>query len=87
VLRLGESTSEFERWRPTPESPEPEHPQTREVVGEPKAQYYPLTAEAALFSVVAMFLCPSISCSLHASRAAAGDLPMGRCRRLPVSSV
>ena len=46
VLRLGGNTSEFEWWKPTPESPEPEHPQTREVVGEPKAQYYPVTAQA-----------------------------------------
>lgn len=46
VLRLGGNTSEFEWWRPTPESPEPPHPQTREVPGEPKAQYYPVTAEA-----------------------------------------
>lgn len=46
VLRLGGNTSEFAWWRPTPESPEPEHPQTREVVGEPKASYYPVTAEA-----------------------------------------
>lgn len=46
VLRLGGNTSEFEWWKPTPESAEPEHPKTREVVGEPKAQYYPVTAEA-----------------------------------------
>ena len=46
VLRLGGNTSEFEWWKPTPESPEPEHPQTREVVGEPRAQYYPVTAES-----------------------------------------
>lgn len=46
VLRLGGNTSEFEWWKRTPESPEPKHPQTREVVGEPKAQYYPVTAEA-----------------------------------------
>ena len=46
VLRLGGNTSEFEWWKPTPESPEPAHPQTREVPGEPKAQYYPVTAEA-----------------------------------------
>jgi len=46
VLRLGGNTSEFEWWKPTPESKEPEHPQTREVVGEPKAQYYPVSAEA-----------------------------------------
>ena len=46
VLRLGGNTSEFAWWKPTPASPEPEHPQTREVVGEPKAQYYAVTAEA-----------------------------------------
>jgi hypothetical protein len=46
VLRLGGNTSEFEWWKPTPDAKEPEHPQTREVVGEPKAQYYPVTAEA-----------------------------------------
>ena len=46
VLRLGGNTSEFEWWKPTPESKEPQHPQTREVVGEPKAHYYPVTAEA-----------------------------------------
>ena len=46
VLRLGGNTSEFEWWKPTPDSPEPQHPQTREVVGEPKAQYYAVTAEA-----------------------------------------
>lgn len=46
VLRLGGNTSEFAFWKPTPDSPEPEHPQVREVVGEPKAKYYPVTAEA-----------------------------------------
>ena len=46
VLRLGGNTSEFAYWKPTPESPEPEHPQVREVVGEPKAQYYAVTPEA-----------------------------------------
>jgi hypothetical protein len=46
VLRLGGNTSEFEWWKPTPDAKEPEHPQTREVVGEPKALYYPVTAEA-----------------------------------------
>src|SRR3984885_490914 len=46
VLRLGGNTSEFEWWKPTPDTMEPEHPQTREVEGEPKAQYYPVTAEA-----------------------------------------
>jgi len=46
VLRLGGNTSEFEWWKPRPDSPQPEHPQTREVAGEPKAQYYPVTAEA-----------------------------------------
>jgi len=46
VLRLGGNTSEFAWWKPTPGSPEPEHPQTRVVEGEPKPQYYPVTAEA-----------------------------------------
>ncbi len=46
VLRLGGNTSEFEWWKPTASSAEPEHPQTREVEGEPKAQYYAVTAEA-----------------------------------------
>jgi len=46
VLRLGGNTSEFGWWKPTPDSPEPEHPTTREVVGEPKAQYYPVTPQA-----------------------------------------
>jgi hypothetical protein len=46
VLRLGGNTSEFAYWKPTPDSPEPEHPQVREVVGEPRAKYYPVTAEA-----------------------------------------
>src|SRR5580692_7858371 len=46
VLRLGGNTSEFAYWKPTPSSPEPEHPSTREVVGEPKAQYYSVTPEA-----------------------------------------
>ena len=46
VLRLGGNTSEFAWWKPTPESPEPPPPQTREVVGEPKAQYYAVKAEA-----------------------------------------
>jgi hypothetical protein len=46
VLRLGGNTSEFAYWKPTPDSPEPEHPQVREVTGEPKAQYYAVTIEA-----------------------------------------
>ncbi len=46
VLRLGGNTSEFAWWKPEAGSPEPEHPHTREVEGEPKAQYYPVTAEA-----------------------------------------
>lgn len=46
VLRLGGNTSEFAYWKPTPDSPEPEHPQVREVEGEPKAQYYAVTPEA-----------------------------------------
>ncbi|HSU33455.1 MAG TPA: hypothetical protein VLJ11_19660 [Bryobacteraceae bacterium] len=46
VLRLGGNTSEFAWWKPTPSSPEPEHPQTRVVEGEPKPQYYAVTPEA-----------------------------------------
>ncbi|MGA7314192.1 MAG: hypothetical protein WBX22_09490 [Silvibacterium sp.] len=46
VLRLGGNTSEFGWWKPMPDAKEPEHPQTREVEGEPKAHYYPVTAEA-----------------------------------------
>jgi hypothetical protein len=46
VLRLGGNTSEFGYWKPKPDSREPEHPQVREVVGEPKAQYYAVTPEA-----------------------------------------
>src|ERR1700751_905497 len=46
VLRLGGNTSEFAYWKPTPDSPEPEHPQVREVVGKPKAQFYAVTVEA-----------------------------------------
>ena len=46
VLRLGGNTSEFGWWKPTPDSPEPEHPETRVVPGEPKPQYYAVTAEA-----------------------------------------
>ncbi len=46
VLRLGGNTSEFEWWKPAADTKEPEHPQTREVAGEPKAQYYPVTAGA-----------------------------------------
>jgi hypothetical protein len=46
VLRLGGNTSEFAYWKSKPDSPEPEHPQVREVVGEPKAHYYAVTVEA-----------------------------------------
>lgn len=46
VLRLGGNTSEFGWFKATPNAPEPEHPQIREVVGEPKAQYYAVRAEA-----------------------------------------
>jgi hypothetical protein len=46
VLRLGGNTSEFAYWKPTVDSPEPEHPEVREVVGEPKAQYYAVTTES-----------------------------------------
>jgi hypothetical protein len=46
VLRLGGNTSEFAYWRATADSLEPEHPQTREVVGEPKPEYYAVTGDA-----------------------------------------
>jgi hypothetical protein len=46
VLRLGGNTSEFAYWKATLDSREPEHPQVREVTGEPKAQYYAVTPEA-----------------------------------------
>jgi len=46
VLRLGGNTSEFGWFKATADSPEPEHPHIREVVGEPKAQYYAVTADA-----------------------------------------
>jgi hypothetical protein len=46
VLRLGGNTSEFAYWKPKPDSPEPERPQVREVVGEPKARYYAVTPDA-----------------------------------------
>jgi hypothetical protein len=46
VLRLGGNTGEFSWWKPAPSSAEPQHPVTREVVGEPKAEYYAVTAEA-----------------------------------------
>jgi hypothetical protein len=46
VLRLGGNTSEFAYWKPKPDFPEPEHPQVREVVGQPKAHYYPVMPDA-----------------------------------------
>lgn len=46
VLRLGGNTSEFEWWKATATSPEPKHPETRVVQGEPKPLYYPVTPEA-----------------------------------------
>jgi hypothetical protein len=46
VLRIGGNTGEFGWWKPTADSPEPEHPPTREVVGEPKASFYAVTPEA-----------------------------------------
>ncbi|HEY0264896.1 MAG TPA: hypothetical protein VGC07_10275 [Granulicella sp.] len=48
VLRLGGNTSEFAWWKPTPETPEPVHPKTREVEGEPPAKFYPVTSEAVV---------------------------------------
>lgn len=46
VLRLGGNTSEYEWWKPTEGTQEPQHPQTRIVTGEPQALFYPVTAEA-----------------------------------------
>ena len=46
TLRLGGNTGEFAWWKATPASPEPKHPQTRVVEGEPKPQYYGVTSEA-----------------------------------------
>ena len=46
VLRLGGNTSEFAWWKAAPGSPEPEHPQTRVVEGEPKREYHAVTPEA-----------------------------------------
>jgi hypothetical protein len=46
VLRIGGNTGEFGWWKPTADSAEPEHPPTREVVGEPKASFYAVTPEA-----------------------------------------
>jgi hypothetical protein len=46
VLRLGGNTSEFGYWKPTPTSPEPEHPSIRQVPGWPQEKYYPVAAEA-----------------------------------------
>ena len=65
VLRLGGNTSEFAYWKPTPDSPEPEHPQVREVVGEPKAHYYAVTAEAV--RNLAQFLRPLVGLASTAS--------------------
>jgi len=50
VLRLGGNTSEFAYGKPAPDSPEPEHPEVREVTGEPKAQYYAVTVAPSLDS-------------------------------------
>ncbi len=46
VLRTGGNTGEFAWWKAGPDSPEPVHPKTREVPGEPIAEFYPVTAEA-----------------------------------------
>jgi hypothetical protein len=46
VLRLGGNTSEFGWWKPSPQSPEPEHPKTRIVEGEPRSEYYAVTPQA-----------------------------------------
>lgn len=46
VLRTGGNTGEFGWWKAAPDAPEPPHPPTREVSGEPKAEYYAVTPEA-----------------------------------------
>ena len=46
VLRLGGNTSEFATWKQSANAPDPERPNTREVAGEPRAQYYAVTPEA-----------------------------------------
>lgn len=46
VLRLGGNTSEYGWWKAAPDSPEPTHQQVREVVGQPRAAFYPVSAEA-----------------------------------------
>ncbi len=46
VLRTGGNTGEFGWFKATPDTPEPPHPKTREVPGEPIAEFYPVTAEA-----------------------------------------
>lgn len=46
VLRLGGNTSEFATWKATANAPDPPRPQTREVAGEPKGQYYAVTPES-----------------------------------------
>ncbi len=46
VLRTGGNTGEFSWWRPTPDTPEPTHPATRVVSGEPIAAFYPVTGRA-----------------------------------------
>ncbi len=46
VLRLGGNTSEYATWKATANAPDPPRPETREVVGQPKAQYYAVTPES-----------------------------------------
>ncbi len=46
VLRLGGNTSEFAYWKPVEGGPEPAHPQTRVVEGEPAPHYYAVRPEA-----------------------------------------
>lgn len=46
VLRLGGNTSEYATWKATADAPDPQRPATREVAGEPKAQYYAVTPES-----------------------------------------
>ena len=61
VLRLGGNTGEFGYWRPTLSSPEPEHPKTRVVEGEPKPNFYPVTEEA-IFNLAAFLEASGWTC-------------------------
>jgi hypothetical protein len=46
ILRLGGNSSEFTWFKPTADTPEPSHAQVHEFGGQPKPNYYPLTADA-----------------------------------------